>query len=52
MLSILLSILCIVGCVVIGNIMNDSELRGLAIWGVFILAGSIAQYKEDKYDKR
>ena len=52
MMLILLSVLYIVGCIVIGNIMNDSELRGLAIWGIFILTGSIAQYRSDKYDKR
>lgn len=52
MLLILLSILYIVGCIIIGNIMNDAEMRGIAIWGVFILVGSIAQYRSEKYGKR
>lgn len=51
MLLIILSVLYIVGCIVIGTIMNDSEIRGIAIFGIFILIGSIAQYKEGKYDK-
>lgn len=51
MLEIFLSILFIAGCIVAGNIMNDSELRGIAIWGVFLLVGSIAQYRSN-YDKR
>lgn len=51
MLEIFLSILFIAGCIVAGNITNDSELRGIAIWGVFLLAGSIAQYRSN-YDKR
>ena len=52
MLSILLSILCIALCIVVGNIINDSEIRGLAVWGVFLLIGSIAQYKGERYGKR
>lgn len=52
MLLILLSVLYILGCMVLGSIMNDSEIRGIAIWGIFILVGSIAQYRSEKYDKR
>ena len=51
MLTIALSILYIVGCLILGNIMNDSEMRGLAIFGIFILIGAIAQYRRDKYVK-
>lgn len=51
MLEILLSSLCIIGAIVIGNILDDAELRGVAIWGVFLLVVSIAQYWSDKYDK-
>lgn len=47
MLLIFISILQIVGCIIAGNIMNDSELRGMAIWGFYPLAGAIAQYRRN-----
>lgn len=52
MLLILLSVLYILGCILLGSILNDSEMQGIAIWGIFILVGSIAQYRSEKYDKR
>ena len=52
MLLIFLSVLYILGCILLGTILNDSEMQGIAIWGIFILVGSIAQYRSEKYDKR